>query len=54
MKTVPPTTAEGIGRYLGSGLVKGIWPVLAKRPVGHKKALGIAVCNDRPQRRYSG
>src|ERR1035438_5461055 len=23
MKTVPPTTAEGIERYLGSGLVKG-------------------------------
>ena len=30
MKTVPPTTAEGIERYLGSGLVKGIWPILAK------------------------
>src|ERR1017187_2586903 len=24
MKTVPPTPAEGIERYLGSGLVKGI------------------------------
>jgi exodeoxyribonuclease V alpha subunit len=24
MKTVPPTTPEGIERYLGSGLVKGI------------------------------
>jgi ATP-dependent exoDNAse (exonuclease V) alpha subunit len=30
MKTVPPTTAEGIERYLGSGLVKGIGPILAK------------------------
>jgi len=29
MKTVPPTTAEGIERYLGSGLVKGIGPILA-------------------------
>lgn len=29
MKTVPPTTADGIERYLGSGLVKGIGPVLA-------------------------
>src|SRR6201993_3981238 len=34
MKTVPPTTAEGIQRYLGSGLVKGIGPVLAKKLVG--------------------
>lgn len=34
MKTVPPTTAEGIERYLGSGLVKGIGPILAKKLVG--------------------
>jgi exodeoxyribonuclease V alpha subunit len=31
MKTVPPTTAEGIERYLGSGLVKGIGPILARQ-----------------------
>ena len=34
MKTVPPTTVEGIERYLGSGLVKGIGPILAKKLVG--------------------
>src|SRR5215475_2799125 len=34
LKTVPPTTADGIERYLGSGLVKGIGPVLAKKLVG--------------------
>src|SRR5438132_13029654 len=28
IKTVAPTTAEGIQRYLGSGLVKGIGPIL--------------------------
>src|SRR6516165_486041 len=33
MKTVPPTTPDGIERYLGSGLVKGIGPVLAKKLV---------------------
>jgi ATP-dependent exoDNAse (exonuclease V) alpha subunit len=33
MKTVPPTTAEGIERYLGSGLAKGIGPILAKKVV---------------------
>lgn len=34
LKNVPPTTAEGIERYLGSGLVKGIGPILAKKLVG--------------------
>ena len=34
MNTVPPTTTEGIERYLGSGLVKSIGPVLAKKLVG--------------------
>ena len=35
MRSVPPTTVEGIKRYLGSGLIKGIGPVLAERMVGH-------------------
>jgi hypothetical protein len=30
---VPPTTVEGIERYLSSGLVKDIGPVLAKKLV---------------------
>jgi 5'-3' exonuclease len=30
---VPPTTVEGIERYLGGGSVKGIGPVLAKKLV---------------------
>src|SRR5262249_55048601 len=34
LKTVPPTTADGIERYLGSGLVKRIGPVLAKNIAG--------------------
>ena len=33
LKTTPPHTAEGIARYLGSGLVKGIGPKFAKRIV---------------------
>lgn len=33
LKTVSPTTAEGIEKYLGSGMVKGIGPVFAKRMV---------------------
>src|SRR3954467_3718105 len=33
--TVLPATIQGIQRYLGSGLVKGIGPVFAERIVGH-------------------
>jgi len=33
LKTIPPTTTEGIERYLGSGMVKGIGPIFAKRMV---------------------
>ena len=34
LKTTPPTAAEGIARYLGSGMVRGIGPMLAERIVG--------------------
>jgi exodeoxyribonuclease V alpha subunit len=47
MKTVPPTTAEGIERYLGSGLVKGIGPILAKELVGRFGAEVLAVIENR-------
>ena len=33
LKTVPPNTKDGIEKYLGSGMVKGIGPVFAKRMV---------------------
>ncbi len=33
LKTTAPTTAEGIEKYLGSGMVRGIGPKLAKRIV---------------------
>ena len=38
MKTVPPTNADGIERYLGSGLVKAIGPVLTKKLVGRLRS----------------
>src|SRR6202163_998552 len=47
MKTVPPTTAEGIERYLGSGLVKGIGPILAKKLVGRFGTEVLAVIENR-------
>jgi exodeoxyribonuclease V alpha subunit len=40
LKTVQPTTLEGIEKYLGSGMVKGIGPHFAKKLV---KAFGIDV-----------
>jgi len=48
MKTVPPSTAEGIERYLGSGLVKGIGPILAKKLVGRFRADVLTVIEKRP------
>jgi exodeoxyribonuclease V alpha subunit len=48
IRTVPPTTVEGIERYLGSGLVKGIGPVMAKRLVGRFKADVLNVIETRP------
>ena len=33
LRTTPPHTVEGIEKYLGSGLVKGIGPHYAKRIV---------------------
>jgi exodeoxyribonuclease V alpha subunit len=48
LKTVPPTTAEGIERYLGSGLVKGIGPILAKKLVGRFGADVLTVIESRP------
>jgi exodeoxyribonuclease V alpha subunit len=33
LKTSPPTTLEGIERYLGSGMIRGIGPIYAKRLV---------------------
>ena len=42
-QTVHPSTVEGMRRYLGSGLIKGIGPVTAKRIVDHfgKEALDV-------------
>ena len=40
LKATPPTTIEGIERYLGSGMIRGIGPTFAKRLV---KSFGEAV-----------
>jgi len=48
IRTVPPTTVDGIEKFLGSGLVKGIGPVMAKRLVGRFKADVLNVIETRP------
>src|ERR671910_317719 len=40
LRAAPPTTLEGIERYLGSGMIKGIGPVYGRRLV---KAFGETV-----------
>ncbi len=45
-----PATAEGIRRYLGSGLVKGIGPGLAERIVGVFGARTLEVLDRQPHR----
>ncbi len=42
-KTVVPASVDGIKKYLGSGLIKGLGPVMAERIVAHfgKKSLDI-------------
>src|ERR1035438_536519 len=48
MKAVPPTTSEGVERYLGGFFVKGVGPVLAKKLVEHFGAGVLAVITDTP------
>src|SRR3981189_2111173 len=40
LKAAPPTTTEGIEKYLGSGMIRGIGPIYAKKLV---RAFGDAV-----------
>ncbi|WP_448319117.1 SF1B family DNA helicase RecD2 [Streptomyces sp. CO7] len=48
--TVLPATVQGIRRYLGSGLVKGIGPVFADRITRHFGTDTLTVIEESPQR----
>jgi exodeoxyribonuclease V alpha subunit len=48
--TVLPATIQGIRRYLGSGLVKGIGPVFAERIVEHFDLDTLRVIEEQPGR----
>ena len=49
-ETVLPATLKGIEKYLGSGLIKGIGPVMAGRIVGRFGQDTLAVIGQQPQR----
>ncbi len=48
--TVLPATVQGIRRYLGSGLIKGIGPRLAERIVDHFGVDALQVIEEQPSR----
>ena len=48
LKAVPPTTSEGVERYLAGGFVKGVGPVLAKKLVSHFGAEVLGVIENNP------
>ena len=49
-QTVHPSTVEGMRRYLGSGLIKGVGPVTAKRIVNHFGDEALQVIENEPDR----
>ena len=51
-ESVLPATAKGIERYLGSGMIKGIGPVMAKRLVSQFKEDTLNVIDNHMERLY--
>lgn len=48
LRTLPPASAEGIEKYLGSGLVKGIGPHFARKIVEHFGERTLSVIDESP------
>jgi exodeoxyribonuclease V alpha subunit len=48
--TVLPATEQGIRRYLGSGMIKGIGPVMAERMVSHFGVDIMHIIDNEPER----
>src|SRR4051794_31160810 len=53
-RAAPPTTLEGIEKYLGSGMVKGIGPVYAGRLVAAFGEAGFDLIENEPARLREG
>ncbi len=49
-ETAAPDSVQGIGKYLGSGLIKGIGPVMAKRIVSRFGTSTLEVIDRNPER----
>lgn len=50
MRTVLPATVAGIEKYLGSGLIRGVGPVTAKRIVKHFGVETLVIIEEQPDR----
>ena len=50
MRSAPPTTAEGIEKYLASGMIKGIGPIYAKKLVRAFSEAVFEVIEQNPER----
>ncbi len=50
IKTAEPATVVGIENYLGSGMIKGIGPVMANRIVSHFKLETLRILDEEPKR----
>lgn len=50
MRSVLPASAAGMEKYLGSGLIKGVGPVTAKRVVAHFGPETLDIIDNHPQR----
>ena len=50
MRTVLPATVAGIEKYLGSGLIRGVGPVTAKRIVKHFGVETLAIIEEQADR----
>jgi exodeoxyribonuclease V alpha subunit len=50
LRTTAPNTLEGMEKYLGSGLIKGIGPVFAERLVKHFKHDVLNIIEAKPQK----
>jgi exodeoxyribonuclease V alpha subunit len=48
--TVLPATIQGVRRYLGSGLIKGIGPMMAERMVAHFGTDILTIIDEQPDR----
>ena len=54
LRTAPPNTAEGMKKYLASGLIKGIGPAMAERLVDAFNVGVFEVIERSPDNRHSG